>query len=67
MNGGTVRKAQRLEQGKNLGWEIHVAPDGDGAVTIALPVTTDCTAEGAICTEDGRMLSTEMVLTVSGP
>ena len=64
---GEVVNARRLEQGKNLGWEIHVAPDGDGAVTIVLPVTTDCTAEGAICTNDGRKLSTETVLTVSGP
>ena len=67
VTGGMVRKAQRLEQGKNVGWEIHVAPDGDGAVTIVLPVTTDCTAEGAICTEDGRMLSGGLLLVVPGP
>ena len=27
------------------------------AVTVALPVTTDCGSGGGICTEDGRMLS----------
>ena len=27
----------------------------------------DCDAEGSICTGDGRMLSNELVLTVSGP
>ena len=32
-----------------------------------LPVTTDCAADGAICTEDGRMLSNRLVLTVTGP
>ena len=40
--------------------------DGDGTVTIVLPVTTDCDATGAICTEDG-MLSSRLEVTVSGP
>ena len=42
-------------------------PDGDGAVTIALPVTTDCTAEGAICTGYRRPLSNRLEVTVPGP
>ena len=67
VTGGTVRKAQRLEQGSNIGWRITVSPDSSGAVTIILPITEDCDAQGAICTEDGRKLSTELVLTVSGP
>ena len=67
VTGGTVRKAQRLEQGSNVGWRITVRPNSDGAVTIILPITEDCEAQGAICTDDGRKLSTELVLTVSGP
>ena len=67
VTGGTVRKAQRLEQGSNIGWRITVSPNSDGAVTIILPITEDCDAQGAICTEDGRKLSTELVLTVSSP
>ena len=65
--GGEVVKARRLEQGKNVRWEITVRPDGNGTVTIVLPVTTDCTDDGAICTEDGRKLSSRLELTVSGP
>ena len=65
--GGTVKKAQRLEQGSNLGWRITVRPDGNGPVAITLPETTDCDAQGAICTEDGRKLSHSLELTVSGP
>jgi hypothetical protein len=42
-------------------------PDGDDQVTITLPVTEDCIDDGAICTEDGRMLSNRLVLTVIGP
>ena len=65
--GGEVVKARRLEKGKNVRWEIHVTPDGDVTVTIVLPVTTDCTAEGAICTEDRRPLSHRLEVTVPGP
>ena len=67
VTGGTVKKAKRMEQGSNIGWRITVRPDSSGAVTIILPVTEDCDAQGAICTKDGRMLSTRLELTVSGP
>ena len=67
VTGGEVVKARRLEKGKNVRWEIHVTPDGNGTVTIVLPATTDCTAQGAICTQDGRMLSNRLEITVPGP
>ena len=60
-------KARRLAPPSNVGWEIHVRPDSNGPVTIVLPVTTDCTAEGAICTEDRRPLSNRLEITVPGP
>ena len=65
--GGTVEKAKRITPGSNIRWRITVRPDGDGPVTITLPATTDCDAEGAICTGDGRMLSNRLVLTIRGP
>ena len=67
VTGGEVTKARRLERGKNIRWEIHVRPASNAAVTVSLPVTTDCDARGAVCTEDGRMLSGRLELTVSGP
>ena len=67
VTGGDVTRAKRLERGSNVGWRIHVRPDGDGAVSIILPETTDCDDDGAICTGDGRMLSNRRELTVSGP
>ena len=67
VTGGTVKKAQRLEQGSNIGWRITVRPDGNGQVVVVLPETTDCDAQGAICTEDGRKLSHRLELTVGGP
>ena len=65
--GGEVVKARRLKPGKNVRWEITVRPDGDGTVTIVLPVTTDCSSQGAICTAEGRPLSNRLELTVAGP
>ena len=67
VTGGEVIKARRLNPPSSVGWEITVRPDGDGTVTIVLPITTDCAADGAICTEDGRKLSNRLEMTVSGP
>ena len=65
--GGEVVKARRLERGQNVRWEITVRPDGDGTVTIVLPVTEDCASNHAICTEDGRPLSNRLQIAVPGP
>ena len=65
--GGEVVKVRRLEKGKNVRWEISVTPDGNGPVTIVLPATTDCTAQGAVCTQDRRPLSNRLDVTVPGP
>ena len=67
VTGGEVTVARRLERPGNIRWEIHVIPNSNGTVTIVLPATTDCNAQGAICTEDGRKLSNRLELTVSGP
>ena len=67
VTGGEVVKARRLEKGKNVRWEITIRPDSNGDVTVVLPVTTDCTAVGAICTEDRRPLSNRLELTINGP
>ena len=67
VTGGKVVRAKRLEKGGNARWEIHVRPNSANDVTVVLPATTDCDANGAICTSDGRMLSNRLELTVSGP
>ena len=68
--GGEVKKAQRMDRDSNtpnIWWLITVEPGGNGDATIALPATTDCTGDGAICTGDGRKLSNSLNFTVSGP
>ena len=67
VTGGEVVKASRLEPGKDVKWEINVLPSSNGDVTVSLPATTDCTAQGAICTWDERKLSAEVEVTVAGP
>ena len=67
VTGGSVSNVSRLEPGKNVRWEITVTPSSDADVTLTLNVTTDCSAEGAICTDDGVKLSGALELVVPGP
>ena len=65
--GGSVTYVRRLAPPSNMRWEVHVTPDSDSSLVIVLPVTGDCEADGAICTEDGRRLSNRLEVTVNGP
>ena len=69
VSGGDVSGARRLEKDRNVRWEVRVEPSGNETITITLPATTDCDADGAICMHgnDGRMLSGAVVLKVPGP
>ena len=67
VTGGSVERAQRTDKPSNIAWLITVKPQGNGDVTTELPATTDCNADGAICTGDGRKLSNSLSFTVSGP
>ena len=70
VTGGTVAGARRLDGDSdtpNIRWEITVSPDSNADVTVELPATEDCEAQGAICTEDGRALSSPLEFTVKGP
>ena len=50
-----------------MGWKLKVRPTGTDSLTITLPATTNCSARGAICTEDGRRLSNSPSATVAWP
>ena len=67
VTGGSVTYVRRLEPGKNVRWEITVTPGSSADVAIVLNYTTDCSDQGAICTEEGGMLSGGLELTVNGP
>ena len=67
VNGATIKKAQRKTQGSNQNWTVTVDPTDNGGVSITLPATTNCSAQGAICTADGRRLSNSSSATVAGP
>ena len=66
VKGDKVDGARRLVSGSNIGWLIKIRPTSNGDVTIVLPITEDCDAQGAICTDDGTMLSSPLEFTVSG-
>ena len=66
VSGGTVTDARRIDSRKDL-WELTVAPGGTGAVSILALQNRACTETGALCTADGRMLSTGLGRSVPGP
>ena len=67
ISGGDVKRAQRRVQGSNQSWTITVEPEGWGNVNLSLPGGRACTADGAVCTADNRMLANSPSATVSGP
>ena len=63
---GTIANANRLDRSSNKRWRITVEPYSNADVSVTLLPTEDCADEGAICTNDGRMLSNRLELTVPG-
>ncbi len=64
---GKVVAVKRAVAGQIRRVTVQVRPDGVDDVTITLPATADCSASGAICTPDGRRLSSALTATVRGP
>ena len=68
VDGGEVTGARRVDGRHDL-WEITVAPDSDGDLTISLPGGRESAVSGAICTrgETRRQLANTPTATVAGP
>ena len=67
VTGGAVTNARRLAPPGNVRWEITVEPSSDVDVFVVRPKRPTVETTGAVCTEDGMMLSTAVVLSVAGP
>ena len=67
VSGGAISNVRRLTQGENSDWALTVAPEGYGAVTLALVATTDCAGTPGVCDSTGRKLVGPLSLTVQGP
>ena len=68
VSGGEVTGARRVDGRHDL-WEITVAPDSGGDVTITLPGDRACGTAGAVCTrgDDPSPLTNSPSATVAGP
>ncbi len=70
ISGGTILRV-RVVGGAVNGDEAHrrveIEPSGDADVRLSLFPTTDCTAENALCTSDGRKLESLIGFSVPGP
>ena len=62
----TVEAASRVDGRSDL-WEVRLTPESDAMVTVSLSPLADCDAAGAVCTEDGRMLSVGVARVILGP
>ena len=64
VTGGRVTAARQTAEGANPAWEVTVAPDGPGEVTLRLPVRA-CTEANAVCI-GGRALAEAVEAAVPG-
>ena len=62
----TVEAVSRVDHRSDL-WEVRLTPETDAMVTVSLSPAADCNAAGAVCTEDGRMLSVGTARVILGP
>ena len=63
---GRVTQARRVTQGSNLAFVVTVQPSAASDISLTVRETTDCAAQYAVCTEDGRMLAGGTSATVGG-
>ncbi len=54
---GTINGAGRVTQGSNLAFRVRVKPSEASDISLTVRGTTDCEADHAVCTADGRMLA----------
>ena len=62
---GSIANAQRATRGSNLAFVVTVQPSAASAVSLSVRETTDCEAQHAVCTEDGRTLARGTSVTVA--
>ena len=64
---GTISRAQPVV-GEDYGWLITVTPDGTADVTLGVATATSCDDAAALCSLDGRLLTTSnLSAVVTGP
>ena len=65
VSGGTKVRMRRVQK-DNAHRRVTIEPDGDGAVTLSFPATTDCAAANALCTAEGGKLEADSI-EIAGP
>ena len=65
--GARIARVHRWNEGSNVDWTVWLEPTGFDDVTLAVKATSDCAAQHALCTSDGRKLEGGATATVAGP
>ena len=60
-------KVRRVTSGSNQYWEVTVTPTSSADIMIRVNKTSNCNDDGAVCTEDDRMLLEGIERSVNGP
>ena len=60
-------KVRRVISGSNQYWEVTVTPTSSADIMIRVNKTSNCNDDGAVCTEDDRMLLEGIERSVNGP
>ena len=66
MEGGALSEVAPVPGEPGL-WDVALAPASRAAVTVTLPPSGPCDAEGALCTADGRALRETAEARIPGP
>ena len=66
ISGGSLVTVSEVSPSRRS-WDLVVAPDGPGDVSVSLSPSSDCMSAGSVCSTDGRMLHDTARATVHGP
>ncbi len=67
VTGGAITAVTRSADEPKRQFALTVQPSSNDSVSLFTSPTSDCTAAGALCTEDGRRLSIYQAILISGP
>ena len=66
VSGGRAVSAGRVDRRRDL-WRVRIEPDSSAEVTVTVAAGPACGTPAAVCTKDGRALSSTISATVRGP
>ncbi len=67
VTGGSIMAVARASDAPRKQFELTIQPSSNEAVSLFTSPTSDCNAQGALCTKDGRRLALYQAILIHGP